>query len=255
MKRDPRRRKISDVLRPALFCVAFVLALPMLPLLVAGRLLFFGAVYLWTLMMRWLRPSPAPEGLTPVLPFWVAWFIALLWVAAAIAGSVGVVTNTDAWEPLPQLIARTAVVLGAIAALFAAYRTALLGTQALQRALAQNLAMLIAFELEQLRLEAERRTQLLHAGSQIDLALVATAELDVPGFFTEREEIRAAFGEPTERVLSDLLQSLQNFNIALTSRPVQKSGLGGDVQAHLMAIYEHLGRAMQYLGPHLRRPA
>lgn len=248
-------RRVAEALRPALFYVAFLLALPLLPMLVVGRLVFFGTIHLWERMMRWLQPSPASEGQAPVLPFWLAWFVALLWVAAAIAGSVGVVTRSEFWEPMPQLIVRGTTFILAMAALFAAYRTALLGTQSLQRALARNLAMLIAFELDQLRIEAERRTQILHAGNQIDLGLAATAELHVPGFFSEREEIRAAFGEPTERALSDLLQSLQNFNIALTSRPAQKAGLGGDVQAHLLAVYEHLGQAMQSLGPHLRRPA
>lgn len=248
-------RRAAEVLRPALFYVAFVAALPLLPLLVLGRLAFFGAIHLFMRVTGWLQPTQISEKRAPVLPFWLAWCVALLWVAAAIAGGVGIVSRTELWEPLPQLTARGATFILAIGALFAAYRTALLGTQSLQRALAQNLAMLIAFELEQLRIEAERRAELLHAGSQIDLVMGATAELHVPGFFAEREEIRAAFGEPTERVLSELLQSLQNFNIALTNRPVQKSGLGGDVQAHLIAVYEHLGRAMQSLSPHLRRPA
>lgn len=238
-----------------IFYIAFVAAMPLVPILAAGRIAFFGALSLCDSASAWIRPAASAQIQPAVWPFWLAWFVAVICVAAAIAGGVVAVDMIANWSGDRQWVALGLACAFSLLALFVAYRAALAGTRSLQRTLAGNLAMLIAFELDELRCAAEQRAQLLHLGSHIEETDAVAAGLPVPAFFAEREEIRDLLGEPTERVLVDLLNSLQGFNMALAGgdRPAHVSR--SDLENHLTVVYAHLGSAMSSLAPHLRQVA
>jgi hypothetical protein len=239
--------------RRVLFYLGFAVTMPLVPALTLGRILFFGGLDLWD---RVTRRRPAAEPTLPwILPFWLAWIFAVLCVAAAIAASVLSIGLTEDWPRTDRWLARLLVALAALVALYVAYRSAMAGTRSLQRALVANMAMLIALELEELRLEAEQRAQMIHLGRAVGGMRGEAAGLPVPAFLAEREEIREMLGEPTERALTDLLYSLQNFNLAMAAGNHPLPQPRSDLPGHLATVCEHLGRAMQCLAPFLRRPA
>lgn len=240
-------------MKRVMFYLAFVAAMPLVPILVAGRIAFFGGWALWEVACAWARPVFPPRVQPRVWPFWLAWFVAILCLAAAIAGVVVALRMTADWPNDRQWTAFGLAGLFSIGALFMAYRAALAGTRSLQRALAGNLAMLVAFELDQLRCAAEQRAQLIHVASQVAGVDAVAARLPVPAFFAEREEIRHLLGEPTERVLVDLLNSLHGFNLALAAgdRPLRVPR--SDLEGHLSVVSTHLGRALSSLAPYLRQ--
>jgi|JI9StandDraft_2_1071091.scaffolds.fasta_scaffold149117_2 hypothetical protein len=236
---------------------AFFLVLPLLPILVLGRILFFATIDFCVVLRAWWR-RPDPEisqesSKEPVLPFWLAWLMALALVAAAIATTLwGFALAGDIAGPA-QLIVQSLIVLIALGLLLSAYRAALSGSRALQRALVHNFALLIAYELDWLRGEAERQTALLDIGRGLAPLHVSSLEIRVPGCLEDREEIRNIFGTPTEEALSHLLASLKAYNMALAIGIADTAqSPGADMAARLAAVHLHLRRAFQILGPHLR---
>lgn len=239
--------------RRLLHYAAFFLVLPLLPVLVLGRVLFFATIDLWLMLRTWWR-RPAQEGRREtVLPFWFAWLMALTLVAAAIATTLGGFAFAGDHVGAVQMSVQAFVVLVATGLLFGAYRVALFGTRVLQRALVHNFAMLIAYELDWLRGEAERQTAYLDIGRGLTPLHVSSMEIRVPGCLEDREEIRNIFGTPTEEALSHLLASLKAYNMALAVGAIDAAQpQGADMAARLAAVHLRLGDAFRILGPHLR---
>lgn len=236
---------------------AFLLVLPLLPVLVLGRILFFAAIDFCILLRGWWRrpdPEVGPEtSKEPVLPFWLAWLMALALVAAAIGTTLwGFALAGDYVGPV-QNITQSLIVVAALGLLFGAYRAALSGSRALQRALVHNFALLIAYELDWLRSEAERQTAYLDVGRGLAPLLASSLEIRVPGCLEDREEIRNIFGTPTEEALSHLLASLKAYNMALAVGNADATQpAGADMAARLAAVHLHIRRAFLVLGPYLR---
>lgn len=243
-RRDMRRLR---------YYAAFLLVMPLLPLLILGRIVFFTGIDLWFALRQGLQ-KPAEGSLRePVLPFWLAWLMAVSLLAAAIAAILLGFAATDDWAGRDLILGRSGAILVAFAMLFGAYRSALAGTRSLQRALVHNFALLVAYELDQLRSAAERQAEYLDAGWGLAPIHISSLEIRVPGCLEDREEIRNIFDSPTEAALSDLLASLKAYNLALaagatdSARPRER-----DLAGRLAEVHQHLRRSLQILAPHLR---
>jgi hypothetical protein len=182
---------------------------PVILLLVAGRLVFFWAVDVLMAVRRAVlevRDMPMPrQALATLLPFWAAWFLAVLLLAGGFAGAILVVNGTESGPLTQQFATRVLVLVAAGAIFYLALRLALFGTAAMQRAMAHNLALLISSELAELNAEAERSAKILAAGG-------CPPALHMPRFGDEREDIARLFGHPTQSALERLLRCLEAFN-------------------------------------------
>nr|WP_298690632.1 hypothetical protein [uncultured Dongia sp.] len=227
-----------------------VLALPVFLCLMIGRLLFFGALRMAAAARQTalgIRDRPAPrQPQIMLLPFWAAWIMAVVLLAASFAGSIAVVAQTQEWSLQDQIITRGAVSGLALLAFYLAYHLALYGTAALQRALAHNLASLIAFELAELRSEAEARALVLTSARPS-----ASPAFRLPNFYDEREDIVKLLGRPTEQALERLLHSLENFNNIAADDLDQHAE--ARLRHHLSAVYDCLNHAMRAIDPFCRR--
>jgi len=227
-----------------------VLALPVFLGLLIGRLLFFGMLRMIEAARQAvleIRDLPmSRQSQVPLLPFWAAWIMAIALLAASFAGSIAVVAQTRDWSLQDQIITRGAVAGLALLAFYLAYRLALYGTAALQRALAQNLALLIAFELAELRSEAEARALVLTSARPS-----LSPAFRLPNFYDEREDIVKLLGRPTEQALERLLHSLENFNNIAADDLDQHAE--ARLRHHLSAVYDCLNHAMRSIDPFCQR--
>lgn len=191
-------------------------------------------------------------------PFWMGWGSAIGLIAVATAGTGWVISATATWPLLPLSLARVGCVLIALLVFVAAFRLALLGTMALKRVLATNLAVLIAMELEELRRAADARARTLGAAPS-----PAPEPLPIPSFFGERKDIRKLLGQASERSLEDLLASLRDYNAAVSEQargyeptvatPPQEPARR--LHSHIGSVLEAAQRALQTVAPFRRAGA
>jgi hypothetical protein len=229
--------------------VAFLLAPILLPL-VAGRFVFFGALDVANAMRQIIleirdMPMPRPAR-ARLLPFWVAWVMAVTLLAGGLAGTVLAVKRTGHWDSHDQWVTRGAAIALALFAFYLAFRLALVGTAALQRALAHNLALLVSFELAELKAETMARAEILAAGGN-------SPAFRLPFFREEREDIAKLLGEPTEEALRRLLFSLEAFNSATATDDQRQATLR--MSARLADVDLQLGRALLAIDPFCHRLA
>jgi len=228
--------------------IAFLLVPILLPLVV-GRLAFFGmldvALAVRQIILE-IRDMPMPRpAQTRLLPFWVAWMMAVALLAGGLAGTVLVVKHTGQWDNADQWVTRGAASALALFAFYLAFRLALVGTAALQRALAHNLALLVSFELAELKAETMARAEILAAGGN-------SPAFRLPFFREEREDIAKLLGEPTEAALRRLLFSLEAFNSATVAADQRQTAMR--MRARLAEVDLHLGRAFLAIDPFCQRP-
>lgn len=228
--------------------IAALLLMPMLLPLVAGRIVFFGVVDVVKAVRQIvleISDMPLPsEARARLLPFWAAWVMAVALLAGGLAGVVLVVKSTSQWEMDDQWIARGAAITLAFFAFYLAFRLALLGTAALQRALAHNLALLVSFELAELKAEAMERARILSVGGN-------SPAFRLPHFREEREDIAKLLGQPTEEALRRLLFSLEAFNNAIAGDDYRQAAVR--MNAKLIEVDIHLGQAFSAIDPFCQR--
>lgn len=191
--------------------------------------------------------------------FWMAWGMALLLIAGAVAGGVWLISADETWLLSYRVGAWAIEVFILVFAFVGAYRLALLGTLALKHVLAQNLAIMIALELDDLRIEAQRRARVLdpEAASLQTSVQAAAQEFRIPRFLEDRAELRRLLGPATEQTLEELLRSLQSFNATMhdLGAPRKESDLVARHQTaallrrELDVILERLERSMRSLAP------
>lgn len=227
---------------------ATFLLTPVILILAIFRTIFFAVIHFLNTMRQivigihdMLIPRHAQGRL---MPFWMAWALAVILLAGGFGGIILVVGKTDDWSLRDQWITRGAVITLALCAFYLAFRLALHGTAALQRALAHNLAMLISFELAELLSEAEQRAQILATSGELPV-------FRVPYFQDEREDIARLLGRPTEEALRCLLHSLEVFNASAMADDHHRAS--GRLSRQLADIDDQLGRAMLALDPFCQR--
>ncbi|WP_374384482.1 hypothetical protein [Dongia sp.] len=238
--------ELSAIWRRLLTIAGAILLAPLLLTLILGRIIFFSILDLAQAahQIAWeIRDMSLPKSVRArLLPFWAGWLMSILLLAGALAGVVIVVRQTVDWAFDDQWVARGAAVMLALFAVYFAFRLAMLGTAALQRALAHNLARVISGELAQLKAETDRRARILAAGH-------ISSAIPMPSFSREGAEIVELLGHPTEATLRQLLISLEAFNTAAAydQRPSDVH-----VRARLKAVDQDLARAMRAIDPHCR---
>lgn len=229
---------------------ATLLLMPLVLPLAAGRVVFFCALDIVKAVrqiMFEISDMPLPsQARARLLPFWAAWMMAVTMLAGGLAGVVFVVKNTNQWEMDDQWVARGAAITLAFFAFYLAFRLALVGTAALQRALAHNLALLVSFELAELKAEAMERARILAVGGN-------SPAFRLPHFREEREDIAKLLGQPTEEALHRLLHSLEAFNSAIAGDDHRQAAIR--MHAQLMEVDMHLGQAFSVIDPFCQRAA
>jgi hypothetical protein len=176
--------------------------------------------------------------------FWMAWGLAVLLIGAAIGGSAWVLTASAAWPLLPLTVLRLVCAAGIVIAFVGAFRLAILGTVALKRVLARNLAIVIAMELEDLRASVtECASALTETGSE-------APALDIPAFLGKREEIRSLLGRATEHTLEQVLVSLQSYNA--TIEEIERGVRAADAEGARQTV-SHLRWKIGVVGDHIRQ--
>lgn len=226
---------------------AFLLT-PVVITLAICRTIFFAVIHLLGVMRQIVlviheRMIPRRKQ-ARLLPFWVAWALAVMLLAGGFAGITLVIGKTSDWSSWDQWITRGAVIMLALCAFYLAFRLALHGTAALQRALAHNLAMLISFELAELLSEAEQRAQILATKGELPA-------FRLPYFQDEREDIARLLGQPTEEALRCLLHSLEAFNASALAENHRRAS--NRLIGQLADIDDQLGRAMSAIDPFCHR--
>jgi len=228
--------------------IAIALLSPLLLPLMAGRVVFFSAIDVAKAVRQIvaeISDMPMPRQ-TPgqLLPFWAAWVMAVTLLAGGLAGIVLAIRRSGGWELADQWLARGAAIALAILAFYLAFRLALIGTAALQRALAQNLAWLVSFELAELQAEAMERARILAEGGN-------SPAFQLPHFREEREDIAKLLGGPTEETLRRLLFSLEAFNNAAATEDQRRAA--NRLHAQLADVDMRLGQAFSAIDPFCRR--
>jgi hypothetical protein len=176
--------------------------------------------------------------------FWMAWGLAVLLIGAAIGGSAWALTASAAWPLLPLTLLRLVCAAAIVIAFVGAFRLAILGTVALKRVLARNLAIVIAMELEDLRASVtECASALAETGSE-------APALDIPAFLGKREEIRSLLGRATEHTLEQVLVSLQSYNA--TIQEIERGVRAADAEAARQTV-SHLRWKIGVVGDHIRQ--
>lgn len=223
---------------------AILLLSPLLLTLMAARIFFFGVIDIVKAarqIVLEISDMPIPRQVRArLLPFWVAWAMAVVLLAVGLAGLVMVIGRTDTWNLEDQWAARGAALGLGVIAFYLAFRLALIGTVALQRALAHNLALLVSFELAELRAEAVERAQILAAGG-------SSPAFRLPHFREEGEDIAKLLGQPTEEALRHLLSSLEAFNSAAAADDHRRAA--GHIHAQLADVDTQLRRALSTIDP------
>lgn len=230
--------------------VTALLLSPVVLLLALGRIVFFSAVDVAKALRQIsleISDMPLPaQARARLLPFWGAWTVAMALLAAGIGCVALVVKNTSQLTAFDQWVARGAAVGLAFIAFHLAFRMALLGTAALQRALAHNLAMLVSFELAELKAEATERARILAVGGN-------SPAFRLPHFREEREDIVKLLGHPTEEALRRLLHSLEAYNSAIAGDNHRLAATR--MHAELAEVDIRLRQAFSAIDPFCRRTA
>jgi hypothetical protein len=171
--------------------------------------------------------------------FWMAWGQAVLLLAVGTLAAIWIFGVSGDWSLVPRVLARIVGIALMVCALIAAFRSGFLGTMALKQVLAENLAIVIAMELDDLRRAAE------HRALSGEGATLSTAALEIPAFFGERDEIRKLLGKATEHTLEEIYVSLQSYNAAA------KAGAPAELQGKATLIQEQVMRASLLLNQFL----
>ncbi|MBI2256494.1 MAG: hypothetical protein HYU58_17860 [Proteobacteria bacterium] len=224
--------------------------MPILLPLAAGRIVFFYVIDVAMAVRQIvleIHDMPLPRAARArLLPFWVAWVMAVSLLAGGLAGVVMVVSRTGQWQLSDQWVTRGAAIALALFAFYLAFRLALVGTAALQRVLAHNLALLVSFELTELKAEAIERAEILAAGGN-------SPAFRLPFFREEREDIAKLLGQPTEEALQQLLVSLEAFNNATVTDDRSQAAM--HMRTQLADVDLQLRRAFSAVDPFCRHPA
>lgn len=229
--------------------VAVIMLFPIIVLLMIGRIVFFATLSI---------PNTVQSGILAIvnifssfrlksqlMPFWMAWAMAIIILALSLAGTMIVVRVTEDWTLDDKLLVRGATATLALGIFYLAFRFALHGTKALQHVLTRNLAMLISFELAELRAEAKQRAQIVANGGEAPI-------FRLPYFKSEQEDINRLLGQSTEAALHGVLQSLEAFNNAALEDHKRITNRLGQCLAE---IDTHLSQAMSAILPFCRRIA
>ena len=166
--------------------------------------------------------------------FWMAWGLAVLLLVVGTLGAMWIFGISAAWPAAPRILATIVGVALLLCTLVCAVRAGFLGTMALKQVLAENRAIVIAMELDDLRRAAEQHAQ----------------ALKIPRFFGERDEIRKLLGKATEHTLEEIHASLQSYNDVARAAPADAEGrqmLATLLQGKAAVIQEQVGRAVRLL--------
>ena len=185
--------------------------------------------------------------------FWMAWGFALLLLAMAVSGGAWLIEAGADWSLPHRLAGRALAATLLVFAFVGAYRLATLGTLALKHVLAQNLAIVIAMELDDLRRAAREQAALRSAATAVidGCAQITPSGLQIPHFFGERAELRVLLGLATERTLEELLVALRSFNAA--ARAAADNATYRALRGELDVVLEQLDRSMRSLAPFNQR--
>ncbi len=199
-------------------------------------------------------------------PFWIAWGLAVALIGAATAAAGWVISISASWPFLAMAAVRLGCVVLALLTFVAAFRLALLGTVSLKRVLAKNLAVLIALELDDLRLAAQERARALGdvaAAHSSHPHLPSSGALEIPSFFGDRDEIRKLLGKATEHSLEQLLVSLQSYNETVLQGAQERRAVGAEarhqaalqLQSRIGLVQDSVQQALRTITPFCRADA
>lgn len=174
--------------------------------------------------------------------FWMAWGLAVLLLVTGTLGAVWIFGASAEWPVLARVLARIAGVALLLCMFVGAFRSGLLATMSLKQVLAENLAIVIAMELDDLRRAAEHHALALNLEAEPARTPDALA---IPRFFGDRDEIRRLLGKATEHTLEEIHASLQSFNEA--ARGTSDTESRQRMQGKAAAIQEQVGRAARLL--------
>lgn len=185
--------------------------------------------------------------------FWMAWGLAVLLIVAGTLGAMGIFAVSAGWTMVPRVLATVFGIALLICALVGAFRSGFLGTMALKQVLAENLAIVIAMELDDLRRAAEQRAMALNEEVAASRAPQGDGHgpLAVPKFFGERDEIGQLLGKATEHTLEDIYASLQSFNDAARVGAFSDAESRQRMRGKAAAIQEQVTQAARLLSPFL----
>lgn len=179
--------------------------------------------------------------------FWMAWGLALLLIVVTVGSTAWVISASDAWPRLWLVASRALCLVALLAAFVGAFRLALLGTVSLKLVLAQNLAILIAMELDDLRRAAQERASSLAGQAGADKqatysdAWRSSEALQIPRFFGDRDDIRKLLGKATEHTLEQVLLSLQSYNETVMEVRSQSAGDSGIRRNAVLQLWRKIG--------------
>jgi hypothetical protein len=179
--------------------------------------------------------------------FWTGWGLAVLLLSAGTFGAVWMFGASRSWPVVPHVLTNVVGIALLLLMVIGAFRSALLGTMALKQLLAENLAIVIAMELDDLRRAAEQRALSLQGEATPASTAQGMAALGIPKFFGERDEIRKLLGAATAHTLQEIHVSLQTYNEA--ARAGALAGLGGKAAL----IQERVSEAARLLNQFLPR--
>lgn len=198
--------------------------------------------------------------------FWIAWCAAVSLIVVAVTVTAWVLSVTESWPLLPFLVARALCVVIGLVAFVGAFRLALLGTVALRHLLAQNLAIVIAMELDDLRQAMQVRAVALADGGaagaeqMLDTKLWRSAELQrFPKLLGDRDEVRKLLGKATEHTLEQVLISLRAYHDTVVEADLD--GVRGadsmerarrDVWRQIAVVQDRIAQAANAVAPFCR---
>jgi 2-keto-3-deoxy-L-rhamnonate aldolase RhmA len=147
--------------------------------------------------------------------FWTAWCVAVLLLGIAVVGFGYLFSISEDWSAGYRIGGRILAGLIATWAIYDAHRMAVHGTVALQEVLAQNLATMVATELERLKAATDARRRSLAAKGAGVVAALGDAErigLELPTCRFDNEGVRTLLGNPIEQALSAVLEAIEEYN-------------------------------------------
>jgi 4-hydroxy-2-oxoheptanedioate aldolase len=147
--------------------------------------------------------------------FWMAWCVAVLLLGIAVVGFGYLFSISEDWWVGYKIGGRILAGLAAAWAIYDAHRMAVHGTVALQEVLAQNLATMVASELERLKAATDARRRSLAAKGAGVVAALGDADrigLELPTCRFDNEGVRTLLGNPTEQALGVVLEAIAEYN-------------------------------------------
>ncbi len=148
---------------------------------------------------------------------WVPWCFALLSLLLGIGGSVWVLSLSTRWPASVMALTHLACAMVIVFSFVSAFRFSMLGTAALKRILAKNLAIFIAMELRDLRASvAQERGSFAQEPESRSSDISSNLQpFKIPSCFGDRAKIRTLLGRATEHDLEQLLISLESYNTTI----------------------------------------